>query len=334
MREYDFEVRLAARLEDGGLPGEPPVSDPALIARQLGTSVVGAGARIMDLVAVGAGPEFDRRRRITARSIPPAAVESDVQVGTASPVSESIDAPPDVAREVAATAADRGFFELSRRDGQLLARQAVRYPDWFGPLVGIENKPDLGSPGDLAAQLRRDRSLQVLDAVVLATASHVTRAHRHRLPDAVGIWQVDPEGPTIDVIRDPSPLSPAEPSFEIRTERPGHYAVAPVTPEAKARQRRRIAERAYGKGWRPDALPACGNLQPETVAGTAGLPYCEWAGRLVEPSAECGRDCSGRQPGPPPRVDLADERDRRTMWDPDPPGAARRQSFLDRFQGR
>ena len=333
MREYDFELRLAARLEDEGLPGETPVSDPALIARQLGTSVVGAGARIMDLVAVGRGPALDRRQRISARSIPPAAVESDVPVGTARPVTEAIDAPPDVAREVAVAAAERGFFELTRRDGQLLARQAVRYPDWFGPLVGIENKPDLGSPGDLAAQLRRDRSLQVLDAVVLATASHVTRAHRHRLPSQIGIWQVDPEGPTIEVIRDPTPLSPGSPSFEIRAEQPGAYAVEPVTPAAKARQRRRIAERAYDKGWRPDALPACANLQPETVAGTAGLPSCAWAGRLVEPSAECGPDCPGIDPGPAPAVDLAAERARRSAWEPDPPGAARRQSFLDRFQG-
>ena len=332
MREYDFELRLAAHLEDTGLPGETPVPDPALVARQLGTSVIGAGSRIMDLVVVGRGPEFDRRQRISPESIPPAAIESDVGVGTARPVREAIDAPLEVAREVALAAADRSFFELTRRDGQLLARQAVRYPDWFGPLVGIENKPDLASPGDLAAQLRQDRSLQVLDAVVLATASHVTRAHRHRLPDAIGIWQVDPEGPTIDVIRDPARLSPTEPSFEIREERPGRYAVAPVSPAAKARQRRRIAERAYGKGWRPDALPACENLQPETVAGTAGLPSCEWAQRLVEPSAECGPDCPGMDPGPAPAVDLAAERARRTAWEPDPSGAASRQSFLDRFQ--
>ncbi|MFW6384094.1 MAG: DUF5787 family protein [Halodesulfurarchaeum sp.] len=334
MREYDFEVRLAARLERDGLPGETPVPSPALIARQLGTSVVGAGSRIMDLVAVARGPAFDRRRRISPRSIPPTAVESDVPVGTARPVREAIDAPPTVAREVALAAADRGFFELTRRGGQLHARQAVRYPDWFGPLVGIENKPDLGSPGDLAAQLRRDRSLQVLDAVILATASHVTRAHRHRLPDSIGIWQVDPEGPAIEVVRDPTPLAPEEPSFEIRAEQPGQYAVEPVSPGAKARQRRRIAERAYGKGWRPDGLPACSQLQPETVAGAAGLPYCEWAGRLVEPSAECGPDCPGVEPGPEPEVDLAAERARRTAWEPDPPGAASRQTFLDRFGER
>ncbi|MFW5922156.1 MAG: DUF5787 family protein [Halodesulfurarchaeum sp.] len=332
MREYDFELRLAALLERDGLPGSLGSVESGILARQLGTSVVGAGSRILDLIAVGPGPAFDDRIALTGATIPPLAVESSIPAGTARPVTAAIDAPPEVARRVAERAAEIGFFELARRDGQLIARQVARYPDWFSTLVGIENKPDLGTPGDLAAQLRRDVSLQVLDYVVLATASHVTRAHRHRLPDPVGIWRVDPAAPAVEVIREPKPLSPADPSVEIRAEQPGQFDVAHVTAREKARQRRRIAERAYGKGWRPETVPGCENLTPERVAGTDGLPGCSWAGRLVEPSAECGADCPGFEPGPEPEVDPVSERARRTPWEPDPPGLARRQAFLDRFR--
>ena len=332
MREYDFELRLAARLEAAGVPGSTPVPTGSLVARQLGTSVVGAGGRIMDLVAVAPGPEFEKRRPITAETIPPAAIESDVAVGRARQVTSAIDAPPAVAQEIATRAAAVGFFELGRRDGRTVARQATRYPDWFGPILGIENKPDLGTPGDLAAQLRRDVSLQVLDAVVLATASHVTGAHKNRLPDPVGIWRFDPETSEIDVIKDPEPLEPAAKSFEIETERPGHFEVVPVSPEAKAKQRRRIAERAYGKGWRTFDLPGCDNLEPETVDGRSGLPYCSWADRLVEPAADCGPECPGHEPASEPAIDLEAEREKHTPWKRDVPGAASHQTFLDRFQ--
>lgn len=331
MREYDFELRLAALLERDGLPGSPGLAPGGLLGRQLGTSVVGAGRRVMDLVYAAPGPAFDRRVALASATIPPLAIESAVGVGRARPVTEAIDAPPAVARRVAEEAAAVGFFELSRREGRTVARQATRYPDWFGGLLGVENKPDLGTPGDLAAQLRRDVSLQVLDRVVLATASHVTGAHLNRLPDAVGVWQVDPEEPAVEVHRNPGPLRAGEPGFEIRREQPGQFDVTYVPAAAKARQRRRIAERVYGKGWRTFDLPACVNARAETVAGTDGLPGCAWADRLVEPAAECGSGCPGYEPGIEPEADLEGERARRTPWRPAPSGAARQQSFLDRF---
>ncbi|MFB6086672.1 MAG: DUF5787 family protein [Halodesulfurarchaeum sp.] len=334
MREYDFELRLAALLERDGLPGRLEADEPGILARQLGTSVVGSGSRILDLVAVEPGPAFDERVALTEETIPPLALESSVSVGNFRPVRTAIDAPPAVAQRVAERAAEVGFFELARRDGRPVARQVARYPDWFSTLVGIENKPDLGRPGDLAAQLRRDVSLRVLDHVVLATASHVTGAHRHRLPDPVGIWRVDPDEPRVEVIREPEPLSPAEPSFEIRAEQPGQFDVSFVPGAAKARQRRRIAERAYGKGWRPAAVPGCSNFSLERVAGAGGLPGCSWAGRLVEPAAECGPDCPGFEAGQAVDVDPISERARRTPWEPDPPGRARKQAFLDRFRER
>lgn len=333
MREYGFELRVCAHLERDGLPGRPQVSPGGILGRQLGTSVAGAGTRVMDIVAVEPGPAFDTRRQLSADTIPPLAIESDVGVGRFSPVAKAIDAPSEIARRVADDAAAAGFFETTRRDGQRVARRTTRYPDWFGRLVGIENKPDLGNPGALAAQLRQDVSLQVLDAVILATGTYVTRAHLNRLPEAVGVWRVDfdAEDP-IEVVREPTLLDPKSPAFEVLDDHPGRVDVEPVAPAAKAAQRRRIAERAYGKGWRTFESPACANLEPATVAGTDGLPGCSWLDRLVEPAAECGTTCRGHEPAEPPDLDPEAERARRTPWLADPPGMARQQADLEHFR--
>lgn len=335
VREYGFELRLAAHLERDGLPGLADVEDGGLLGRQLGTSVAGAGSRVMDLVYVEPGPDFDIRRRLSGRTIPPVAIESDVGVGRFQPLASAIDAPPEIARRIGEAAAEAGFFELARRSGSVVARQTTRYPDWFGRLVGIENKPDLGSPGDLAAQLRQDRSLRVLDAVILATETYVTRAHLNRLPDAIGVWRVDFDAPDpIEVIREPSRLRTDGAGFEVVDAGPGRVDVEPVSQADKARQRRRIAERAYGKGWRTFELPACATADPTAVAGTTGLPGCSWKGRLVDPAAECGPSCSGHEPAaaPVPERGPEAERERRTPWVADPPGVARRQVDLDHFR--
>ena len=333
MREYGFELQLSAHLERDGLPGFSDLEQGGIIGRQLGTSVAGIGSRVMDLVYVEPGPEFDARRRLSAMTIPPLAIESEVGIGRFRPLSSAIDAPPEVATHVAEAAAEAGFFELARHAGTQVVRQTARYPQWFGRLVGIENKPDLGTPGDLAAQLRQDVSLGVLDAVILATGSYVTRAHLNRLPEGVGVWRVDLDAESpIEVVREPSLLGADEPGFEILAEHPGRFEVEPVGPDAKARQRRRIAERAYGKGWRTFDLPACARVEPAEVAGTTGLPGCTWKDRVVDPAAECGPDCGGHEPASPPATDLTAERARRTAWLQDPPGAARRQADLGHFR--
>ena len=333
MREYDFELRLSAHLERSGLPGIAELGGAGILGRQLGTSVVGAGGRVMDLVYVEPGPDFPVRQQLSPVTIPPLAIESDVGVGRFRRATATIDAPAAVARTVAESAIEAGFFEARIRNGDLVVRQTTRYPDWFGSLVGIENKPDLDRPGDLASQLRRDISLGVLDAVVLATGSYVTRAHLNRLPDQVGVWRVDFEAEDpIEVVREPTRLDPDAPGLEVAAEHPGRIDVEPVSTAAKARQRRRIAERAYGKGWRTYDLPACANANPTTVAGTTGLPGCAWKGRLVDSNAECGADCSGYEAAAAPDVDIDAERERRTAWVADPPGLARKQAHLDRFR--
>jgi hypothetical protein len=208
----------------------------------------------------------------------------------------------------------------------------ARYPDWFEGLVGIENKPDLETPGALATQLRTDVSLGLLDRVVLATESHVTGAHLHRIPAPVGVWRVhrDAGGAAgevdVEVIREAAPLDGGG-GVELLAEHPGRTDVAVVDAPAVDRARRRVAERAYGKGWRPTDLPGCASMAPDGE----GLPYCEHFERVVDP-ADCGPSCPGFEAADPPAVDAASLRAEGSAWDPDPDGAARRQAGLDSFE--
>jgi hypothetical protein len=313
--EYAFELALCAHLER---------TREWVLGRQIGASVADPGARVVDVCGVVPGPEFDRRAAITSETIPPRAVESDVGAGRAVDPTEAFDCAPDHARRVADRAVEVGFFEAERRGSRRHVRATTRYPDWFGRLIGIENKPDLGRPGDLRRQLRRDASLGLFDLSILATESYVTGAHLNRIPDAVGVWRFD-DG-DLTVVREPTPLDPAAPGVEPLAERPLRTDVAVVAPDAKARKRRAVAERAYGKGWRPD-YPGCAAMQPTDD----GRPYCRAFDRVVDPASECGEACSQYTSADPPAVDRAALRDDRTPWVADPAGVARRQAGLDRF---
>ena len=129
MQEFGFELALCRALEC-----ERP---DRLYARQLGGAV--HGRRVVDVVALSPGPEFDARRAITPETIPPLAVESAVGPGGAVRPADAFDCHPDRARAVADRAAEVGFFERTRRGGHTAVRQATRYPDWVGELVAIEN---------------------------------------------------------------------------------------------------------------------------------------------------------------------------------------------------
>lgn len=315
MREFGFEVRLCARRER---------EVEGVLARQLGASV--RGGRVVDAVEVEPGPGFDERVAITPETIPDRAIAADVGAGRARPRDEAFDLPPERARAVVDRAVEVGFLEREVRGGREYVRQTARYPDWFSTLRGIENKPDLSSPGALELQLRKDVSLGLLDEVVLATASHVTGAHLNRIPPEVGVWEFDPDTGEREVVRDPEPL---ERGVEILEANPGRVEVRPADEREVERARRRLAERAFGKGWRPD-FPACARVERRREA-SATLPYCPWKGRLVRAGADCGPACGGHDPADPPDVALAAERAAATPWDPDPEGRARRQSGLGRF---
>ncbi|WP_433626323.1 DUF5787 family protein [Halomicrococcus sp. NG-SE-24] len=317
MREYPFELALCAHLE---------ATTDRVVARQIGAGVHAPGNRVLDVVCVEPGPEFEERAALTSETIPPLAVESEAGVGRARPWRDAVGASADHARRVVDRAVEVGFFERERQRGREYVRQVARYPDWVGRLVGVENKPDLGDPGDLETQLRKDVSLALVDEIVLATESYVTRAHCNRLPDEVGIWRFDPETGEREVVREAEPLATDEAGVELLDVHPGRTDVRVAGADAKARRRRRMAERAYGKGWRPDALPACA----EAAARDGGLPHCRWKGTVVDPR-ECGPACPGHDPADPPEFDADAERDDRSPWVADPEGRARRQAGLDRF---
>ncbi|QHS17741.1 hypothetical protein GWK26_11620 [haloarchaeon 3A1-DGR] len=315
--EFRFELALCAALED----------PDRVVARQLGGAVARPGARIVDVCVLDPGPEFTDRASITPASIPDAALEADVGPGTAVPVGDAFDLPPERARSVVEAAVEVGYLERERRGGRELVRATARYPDdWVDELVAIENKPDLGRPGDLRAQLRFDVELGLFDRVWLATASHVTRAHLNRIPTEVGVRRVDPETGDREVVREATTLPVAQPGIEIVAEEGLRTDVEVVNPAAKARKRRRIAERAYGKGWRPDP-PGCAHAT--TTAD--GRPYCDRFDRVVDPGRDCGEGCAAHEPAEPPGTDHETLRAANSAWVADPDGAPRRQAGLDRF---
>jgi len=316
VREFGFELALCAHLE----------AEERIVSRQLGTSC--HGSRVMDVVTVEPGPEFDDRRAITASTIPPQAIESNVGAGTATYWKEAFDCHPDRARDIVDAAVACGFFECERRGGRRYVRQSVRYPDWYGTIRGIENKPDLDRPGDLATQLLTDVKLGLVDEVVLATNSYVTGAHRNRLPDPVGIWRFDPDSGERSVVREPEQLPVSRPGVEITARTSTRTEIEIPTPAQIQRQRRCVAERAYGKGWRTYDLPACSRIDPDE----AGLPVCPWKGRLVRPAEECGPQCDGHDPSDRPGLDTERLRAARSAWDPEPAGRKRTQTGLDRYQ--
>ena len=330
MTEAAFELALCAHLE---------AETDRLVARQLGGGVAQPGSRVLDVVTIEPGPDFEARASITPRSIPSAAIDAPVGTGRFRPWRKAVDRSPEYARRVVDRAVEIGFFERDRRGGREYVRQVARYPErWFGSITAIENKPDLGSPGRLETQLRIDVSLGLLDEVILATESYVTRAHLNRLPEEIGVWRFDPEAvldpstaeSAIEIIREPTPLDPESPGVELLERKPGRTDVAIVSTADKRRARRQIAERAYGKGWRTYDLPGCEAAKNGAVAGVGGLPYCAWKGRIVDPQ-RCGTECPGYDPADPPTVDHERERDSTSPWVADPEGKIRRQSGLDRF---
>lgn len=316
VREFAFELALCAYLEK---------YTDKIVSRQLHTAI--HGSRVMDIVCVSPGSGFEERKAITEETIPSLAIESNVGSGKAAYWKKAFDGHPERAREVAEQAIDCGFFERERRGGRLYVRQSVRYPEWYDSIVGIENKPDLGRPGALETQLLTDIKLGLLDKVVVATSSYVTGAHQNRIPDPVGIWRFDPETGERTVIREPSQLPVDKAGIEITERASARTAIEVVTANEIERQRRRIAERAYGKGWRTYDLPACARIEPDDAC----LPVCPWKGRIVHPAKECGDSCEGQTPAEPPAVDIDAIRAARSPWEPDPPGRQRTQTGLDSF---
>ncbi|MFB6186912.1 MAG: DUF5787 family protein, partial [Halobacteriaceae archaeon] len=249
MQEFGFELNLCEYLEN---------RRQGIISRQLGASVHGGGAkRVMDIVHISPGPAFEKRISLGSTTIPPEAIKAPVSTGKWQPVSEAFDKHPEHTNRIVKQAVEAGFFEFTRKDKQPVIRQVTGYPDWYDTLTGIENKPSLNDPGDLSLQLDKDLALQLFDEIIVATTSYVTKAHLHRLPDEIGIWRFDPETSNLTVIREPTQLNVQEPGYDITETTPTRMDIKPVSQPKKHHKRRRIAELAFGKGWRIADLPAC-----------------------------------------------------------------------------
>ena len=316
--EFGFEVSLCSHLE---------ATTDWIIARQLGAAVAVPGNRIIDICCVVPNALIDTRTQITPHSIPTAAIDSAVGPGDAVYWRDAFDCHPDRARTITEHAIDIGFFEVERNGGRRYVRQAVRYPQWYDRLIGIENKPDLSRPGKLEQQLRLDVSLGIFDEVILATESYVTRAHLNRIPDEVGVWRFDPQSGDRTVIRDPQTLPTTETGVELRENHSLKTDIALITAEQKQRKRKQLAERSYGKGWRTYDFPAC----VHGAAQDGALPYCTHYGCIVDAATDCGGSCPAFDRGDVPTVDTAAIRDDRSPWVQQPDGIARTQSGLDRF---
>lgn len=317
VQEYAFELCLCATLE---------ATRDSIVSRQLGTQV--SGRRVMDIVCIEPGPGFEDRTAITPERIPDLAIESEVGPGKARYWKDAFDCHPDTATAVIERAVDIGFFERERQTGREYLRQTTRYPEWYDTILGIENKPDLGKPGALETQLLTDVELGLVDKLVVATESYVTGAHKNRIPDEVGLWRFDPETGDKTVIREPEPLPTDEPGVEIIDQQSARTEISIATPNELARARRRLAERAYSKGWRTYELPACAKIAPDSN----GLPYCPWKDRLVHPAKDCGDACGGFDPDDPPGVNFDELRGSRSPWEQDPDGTQRQQAGIDRFR--
>lgn len=326
MREFGFELRLCGYLASG----------TEVIARQLGGGVRRPGGRILDILTVEPGPHFERRAEITAEAIPDAAIRANVGAGHAQywkTAFEPVDISVDQARAIVDRAVEIGFFERDRRRGREYIRQTVRYPrEWFGRIRAIENKPDLSRPGELVQQLRMDVALGLVDEVVLATGSYVTRAHLNRLPDEVGVWRFQDN--ELEAVRSPVPLATGDSGVEIIGTRGGETEIRIVPADEKAHRRRQLAEAAYGKGWRTFDYPACTHGDARRIGDTRALPFCSYHNRLVDAAVECGPSCPGFQPAEPIDIDLGKHREQSSPWVAEPDGHTRTQSALDRFDHR
>ena len=318
--EFAFELALCSHLE---------TTTEWVISRQLGAAVVHPGRRIIDICGVIPGSSFDTRSMITDERIPERAIAGPAGVGTSVRRSDAIDGSPQTTEAAIEQALAADFFTIEHQNGQEHIRQTTRYPTgWFDQIIGIENKPDLKRPGELTRQLQVDISLGLFDAVILATKTHVTRAHLNRIPDAVGVWQFDPDTADRTIIKQSTKLATGTPGIELGSDQSDHTEIHPVGSEKKARARRRVAERAYGKGWRNYPLPSCAHAETQPD----GRPYCAEFNCVINPAQSCDTECPAYTHAEPPRCNSDGLRDERSPWHSDPPGVRHRQSGLDRFR--
>ncbi|MFB6106078.1 MAG: DUF5787 family protein [Halobacteriaceae archaeon] len=310
--EFGFELRVCRWAEREWPPGDRR-EGAVLVARQLGTE-----RRRWDTVVVEADPEGLRRReRFGADRL-----DSDLlHVVRHAPAEWAWyrDALPDpgypwrYVREAIHRAADRGVVETRRDGNRIQVRRKWPYPDWVRRVVAIENKPDLdASAADaLAAQLEHDVAHALADEAWVATRATGERIEPvllERLPVEAGVLTV---GESVSVAWHPSRLA-VDDAGTVVTDRPtgGPHDRSAArfeyrSPDAKARKRLEIAERAYERGWRSfvDTMrPDCRHFTLRRADAPGGadalVPYCR-AKACEQTAAACAGACPSFEPEPP-----------------------------------
>ncbi|WP_129116802.1 DUF5787 family protein [Halegenticoccus tardaugens] len=293
--EFVFELQTCRWAERAWPPdGE---RDAVLVARQLGTR-----RRRWDTVIVETNPEaLAARVRFGPREL-----DSDLlHVVRHAPEGwawyrDALPHPGYPWRYVRAAvhrAAGRGVVEKRRRGNRIEIRRIAPYPDWVRRIVAVENKPDLDASAAraLASQLEHDVSRALADEVWVATATtdaSVEPALLEDMPVEVGILTMDfaagARSDAGEVLWYPSGLEP-----------PGEGESGAGTDD-RTGTRLRIAERAYGRGWRSHVetmRPDCRHFELRR-RGDALLPRCAAKGRH-QTAAECAGSCPRFEPEPP-----------------------------------
>ena len=203
-------------------------------------------------------------------------------------------------REAIHRAAARGLIEKRKNGRRIEIRRKRPYPDWVRRIVAVENKPDLdaSAAAALTDQLTHDVEAALADEVWLATTrtgDRVEPALLSEFPVEVGVLTFDFDAD------DGAAVSPGDAAVDWLPSslETGSASEAFDTTE-KAQRRRRLAERAYGKGWRAftDTMrPDCRQFELRR-AGRGLVPYCAAKGRC-QTEAECGSRCGSFEPEPP-----------------------------------
>jgi len=312
--EFGFELRVCAWAERHWTPADP--DSCVLVARQLGTQ-----RRRWDTVLVEADPAGLRARA----AFGPEELDADLlDVVRHAPADWTYyrDALPDpgypwrYVREAIHRASARGVLDERKRSNRIEIRRIAPYPDWVRRIVAVENKPDLDASAAraLADQLERDVALGLADEVWVATRADATRALVTEMPSAAGVLTVgtpdDTDGDrtdatherdslSVDVAWHPRSLDPD--ATGVRVTDHGDPTTFEYAPAAEKRETRaRIAERAYGRGWRAYAdtmRPDCRAFDLRNAAD-GSVPYCHAKGR-EQTAAECSGSCADFAPEPP-----------------------------------
>jgi len=298
--EFSFELLVCRWAELGWPPanGDAPGSDdtPVIVSRQLGTK-----KRRWDTIVIECDPEgLVARREFGDRTI-----DGDLlPVVRHAPAEWAYyrDALPDpgypwrYVREAIHRAAARGLVEKRKNGNRIEIRRKRPYPEWVSRIIAIENKPDLdaSAAAALSDQLEHDVDTALADEVWLATGrtgERVEPALLRQFPVEAGVLTFDfsagthVDAATVDWL--PSALDPTSDGERFDGAE-------------KARRRRLIAERAYGKGWRSfteTTRPDCRWFELER-AGRGVVPTCAAKGRCQH-ETECSSRCGSFEPEPP-----------------------------------